>query len=420
GKADALAQQGKRVESVEAYESVLRIPSARARAFEGKAQGLVALERWRDLEDFLEKGLEEGNLPSAVTRKMESLLAKARPMSAREPVLTLGAGGAIPEGAMVADPLAIKVENGSLSMGGDGQRHTWMLLPYRFSGEPFRLEVRGHIDRLDWASFLFFGLPALEGPTEEGCLAGLTVHSHRKRAFMTSFEPGDDTSHPALFAYTASSGWTYAKHHEDTRRELLPYPVSFPLAFDLVIDYGPTLDFVKVVIRGPDGKVLHEARKEVELQLPQGAALVGIMLGPGNVPSWGWGTRFCGVTLDRFQLFAPSRGTFIPLRKPPHGEEILALANGHLVAGRVGKAIGMYTGLIDAPPGEEDCPAEMKDWPDLRIRARLFRGLARFRSGEAAEARSDAESAVKDDPFHVLFLLQQDFPHLGGSFRKPC
>ncbi|MHC4598042.1 MAG: protein kinase domain-containing protein [Planctomycetota bacterium] len=418
GKADALAQGGELAKAVTAYGKAIAVSSARSRAFVGKAHVLKTMERWDELVRFLVRGLEDGNLPAGVAARMTSLLAKARPMADRKAILTFGGEAGIPEGAWVADPLAVHLEGGRLRFCGDAYRRVWILFPYLYTGEAFRIEIEGSVDQLDWAAFLHFGVPALEGYAEEGCLKTVTNYCPRRREFMAAFEPGDDTYHPALFAFLGSSGWTFGRHYVDAREEVFPYPPPLPLPFRLVLDYGPTLDTMKVLLTDPEGKVLYRREAEIELQLPNGPGFVGIRLGPGNIPGWGWGTYHCRLTLDRFTLLAPRTGTFNLFSKPPHAEETLALANGHLSGGRLARAVTMYGELLAAEEESGDCPVEMKDWPTVRARALLFRGTARFREGKPERGAEDVAEALREDPFPVLFLLQQDFLFLRPPERR--
>ena len=101
---------------------------------------------------------------------------------------------------------------------------------------------------------------------------------------MASLEPGDDTNHPALFAFLSSAGWSFGRHYEDVREEVFPYPPPLPLPIRLVLDYGPTVDRMKVLLTDPEGKVLYRREAEIELQLPSG-------------PGWGPGPTEVSIGL---------------------------------------------------------------------------------------------------------------------------
>ncbi|MHC5080394.1 MAG: protein kinase domain-containing protein [Planctomycetota bacterium] len=415
GRADVLVQGGKLEEAIPAYGKALSNPWARGRAVQGKVWALRALGRWKELHAFLEKELGAGHLPPDITVRMRALLKQVTPLARLAPRLRLLERGKLHPGAICIDPLTVKVGAEGVSLSGDASRQTHLLIPVKSTGESFRLEVDFRIDALDWATRINMGLFGTREDSIPGC-AGIFLKE--KQTVGVRLDPGYATSFP-LCQVRPLSPW-----QGGTLSLLQKYPPRYPAAYRITLEYSREMRFWRQEIRDGEGKVLSEKSMDVTTVLPKGNFFLFLSLSREGIrthqPRW-WPFR-TGITVREMTLHTPWEGACIPEVAMGHAEDLLALANGHMAAGRWAEAERRYGQALAAARTEEesasDCLGDLPGWPGLVARILLFRGVLRYRAGEPEKAAVDVTGAIRKDPYAVLYLLMRDFPALTNGEKR--
>jgi len=404
GKADVTARQGDLRGAVKAYGEALRIPSARARAVPGKAWALERLGSWKELHTFLERELPSGNLPPDVFVRMEDLRRKVAPLAGLKPVVRLLEGG-LNAAAQCGDPLAVRLGDGSVFIGGDGSRLNYLMVPVQWTGETFKIEADFDVEDLDWSTGIRFSLIGSPAEIEAGCLLATAKEA---RSAGVRIDPGYSTSFP-VFQLQGASPWGGG------RVSLIQkYPPRYPSRYQLVMEYSRELRFWRVTLRDRAGKILHDRTTEVTAPLPKGRYFLASLIARGGFKTFEprWAVFRAGVTIHRLDLFGPWAGAFLPGVESTHAEDLLAWANGRLVAGHTQEAEDLYARVLSITAEESgdagECIGNLPGWPAPEARARLYRGVAAFRRGAGAEGRRDLIKALEEDPFRTLFLLRHD------------